>query len=406
MDSAREVDLARPEAPPSEILESSLAPHARSQDTRASSPSLRGAYATSSQISLKPKRSHSPKPSVNNNEQASEVGTLDGTGLAFTLQQADEGFGAWSYAASAFAMFIVVWGFPQAFPIFQTYLATGENTAFQDSTVLALLAPGLQDIIEGLLFPIFPKAPKYRKAFVIAGILIMMLAMFLASCAEHAWQVFLTQGILYGVGGIMLNFVHVSIFSEWFEKKRGTAMGFIWVGWRVGGLGFPLVCRWLLDMHGYTQTMRVLMVPMLVLLLPAVLLFRGRFPNATVSSSTPQPSVSKFAALRTPGVLFHLFVSLCFYLVTNVPIMFIINYAVDLALNPEDQAIALTLRVLSDMIGTYLFGWLGDHGYYLAMLTGSSLSSSLIYALVWGFAKSKSSLFTYAIVIGLANGGL
>lgn len=62
----------------------------------------------------------------------------------------------------------------------------------------------------------------------------------LASCATEAWQIFFTQGILYGVGGIFLNFVHVSIFPEWFDKRKGQAMGVIWLGYRAGGLAFPL----------------------------------------------------------------------------------------------------------------------------------------------------------------------
>lgn len=39
-----------------------------------------------------------------------ELGDFDDVANAFTLLPADEGFGAWSYVASAFAMFVVVWG--------------------------------------------------------------------------------------------------------------------------------------------------------------------------------------------------------------------------------------------------------------------------------------------------------
>lgn len=39
-----------------------------------------------------------------------EGGDFDPKGREFTLQPQDEGFGAWSYVAAAFAMYIVVWG--------------------------------------------------------------------------------------------------------------------------------------------------------------------------------------------------------------------------------------------------------------------------------------------------------
>ena len=80
--------------------------------------------------------------------------------------------------------------------------------------VLALLAPGLQDIEEGIMFQILPKAARYHQTLVLIGITTMMESLILASLATEAWQIVLTQGILYGIGGIFLNFVHVSIYSE------------------------------------------------------------------------------------------------------------------------------------------------------------------------------------------------
>lgn len=79
-----------------------------------------------------------------------------------------------------------------------------------------------------------PKLARYRRLLVIGGILVITLAMVMASCASFAWQIVFSQGLMFGVGGIMLNFVHVSVFSEWFDKKQGQAMGIIWLGYRVG----------------------------------------------------------------------------------------------------------------------------------------------------------------------------
>ncbi|KAK3176619.1 hypothetical protein OEA41_007942 [Lepraria neglecta] len=251
METALQVDLAKPEAPAEQVLESALG-QIPSQSTlaRDKSPShrpsnnekqpIRGRSETTNQVRLGPKysqgrRSRSVSTQGVSNE-APENGHFDETTNAYTLQPVDEGFGAWSYVASAFAMFIVVWGFPQSFPIFQTYLSTGESAKHTDSVILAFLAPGLQDIEEGIMFQILPKAARHRRTLVLVGISIMMLSLLLASCAAEAWQIVLTQGILYGIGGIFLNFVHVSIFSEWFDKKKGQAMGLIWLGYRVGGL--------------------------------------------------------------------------------------------------------------------------------------------------------------------------
>ena len=232
----------------------------------------------------------------------------------------------------------------------------------------------------------------------------MTLALFLASCADAAWQIVLTQGVLFGVGGIMLNYVHVSIFPEWFEKIQGKAMGIIWLGWRVGSLAFPPICQWLLERHGYEQTLRVLIAPMLALLIPSILAFRGRYPSAGVVTEPPVPPVSRLAALRAPGVIYYLLVVLQFCSVINVPVMFITKYGADLGLDMSIQGLAYFLRTASTMIGVYTFGLLSDKGLHQQLMMISGISTSLVY-LSWGFVKTKIGLYAYAIAIGLTTGG-
>lgn len=442
MNSALQVDLAKSEAPAEQVLKSALGeaashltvPPPSDQSSTESLPqhaprrSSKGGYATTAQVRLKSKTSNDSLSRQNHDAAGSaslELGDLDNARV-YTLQPADEGFGAWSYVACAFAMYIVVWGtflhrkavpkmrglsfssilgFPQAFPIFQTYLSTGEHATHRDSVVLPLLAPGLQDIEEGVFFQIFPKSAKYRQMLIIMGIFTMTIAMILASYASKAWQIVLAQGILFGLGGIMLNFVHVSVFPEWFEKKQGQAMGIIWLGYRVGALVFPLICQWLLYRHGFKKTLHVLIAPMLALLMPSIILLRGRYRVAAVVSQPIQPSVSKLTALRAPNVLFYLFVNILFALAINVPKMFVVSFGVDISLTVSDQALALSLHTLGNMLGTYALGWLSDTIFYEDLMSASAISTSLIHFLVWGFVKTRIALFTYAIIVGLTNGG-
>ena len=119
MDTALQVDLARPEAPAEQVLDTALGeagsqlavPQSNSPRQRSS---LKGGYRTSSQIQLNPKkpsRDPSLSTSIHNSPANSlELGKFDETANVVILQPADEGFGAWSYVASAFAMFVVVWG--------------------------------------------------------------------------------------------------------------------------------------------------------------------------------------------------------------------------------------------------------------------------------------------------------
>ena len=284
-------------------------------------------------------------------------------------------------------------------------MSTGPKAQYPDSVVLRLLAPGIQDILEGLLFPVLPAAGRHRLFLVISGILIILASLLLASYSTEAWQVVLCQGVLFGIGGIMLNFVHVSVFSEWFDKKKGTAMGMIWTGYRLGALAFPLICQWLLDRHGFAQTIRVLLPPMLTLLAPAIVLLRGRYHGSSVSVEPPVPGITKIQALRKPAVLYYLFACTLYFLTVNLPKMFITTLAADLGLTGSSQAASLVLLTLSEMHVTYLCGWLSDkhdHGVMLGLL---AISTGLGNILGLGLATSKGAVFAYAIGIGMASGG-
>lgn len=271
---------------------------------------------------------------------------------------------------------------------------------------MSFLTPGIQDFQEGFLFQVLPRHAKYRVWIIMAGITTMVIGLFLASYAEEPWQVVVLHGHVFGLGGVMLNFVHVSIFPEWFDKRRGEAMGIIWVGFRLGSVASPLICNWLLEKHGYGQTLRVLLAPMLTLLGPSIFLLRGRYPAAAVVSEPSEPRLAIIGALRRPTVLFFLFVSMLFNMVTFMPVMFITTLGVDIGVRFSDAVVALSVHHIARMVGTYLAGRLvkGPHPSELLMGT-LAVSTALIHLLVLGFCKDRFGIFVYAILIGLSTGG-
>lgn len=128
MESAIQVDLARREAPASQVLDSALgtaafglnasnSTSAVAEDTHSDESSRRPpriGYPTTNQIRLDSKASRNNEPSevdqAGSTAPGIELGQVSDGRLAFKLPKVDEGFGAWSYVAGAFAMYIVVWG--------------------------------------------------------------------------------------------------------------------------------------------------------------------------------------------------------------------------------------------------------------------------------------------------------
>lgn len=404
IERAQELDSSRDEAAPQQAAQAVQGSPRRSSDAHLSpskTPSARrgsiqGASTTTAQPRL--------QPNFQSDRGATDLSIEKGTNVVH-LQPVDEGFGAWSYVAGAFAMYIVVWGFPQAYPIIGTYLTVGDAAKYPGSITLSLLAPGIQDIIEGLLFQMLPTSHRARRPLIFLGIGIILFSLLWASWASTSWEVFVSLGISFGIGGIILNFVHVSVFSEWFDKKRGQAMGIVWLGYRFGALGLPLICQYLLEMHGYEKTIQVLIAPALALLVPSILLLRGRFPSSSVQSNPVEPTVSKRTAIRAPSVLFHLLAGTLFYAVVTVPKMFIMAYAADMGLKASEQVYAFVILIMSTMVGTYVLGWLSDLIAFEGLVCLAALATSASHLFIWGFARQKLVLYIYALLVGLSIGG-
>jgi MFS family permease len=90
----------------------------------------------------------------------------------------------------------------------------------------------------------------------------------LASWGSQTWHFVLTQGLIYGVGSSMLYFPLISVAPEYFDRRRGAAMGFILSAAGVGGVVYSLLISVLLDKVGVGWTLRTMAAMNLVLALP------------------------------------------------------------------------------------------------------------------------------------------
>src|SRR5213592_423485 len=76
---------------------------------------------------------------------------------------------------------------------------------------------------------------------------------------------YLFNALGYVCGGPLPNQV---LLSRWYDKARGKAMGFAYLGIGVGVALVPLLAFWLNDMLGWRGALRVLGILMIVLALP------------------------------------------------------------------------------------------------------------------------------------------
>lgn len=115
---------------------------------------------------------------------------------------------------------------------------------------------------------------RWVAAFGVAG---TALGFVLASRATHIWQIIVLFSTLIALADICIgNVVSNYLISNWFERRRGLALGLSVLGASAAGVVFPPLTDHLIGSLGWRQTF-VVYAGMAVILLPAVWVL-GRLP--------------------------------------------------------------------------------------------------------------------------------
>lgn len=61
------------------------------------------------------------------------------------------------------------------------------------------------------------------------GLVILIIALVSSSFSTAVWHLLLTQGVLYGIGGVLLYSPVIVFVDEWFVRRKGLAYGVMWV---------------------------------------------------------------------------------------------------------------------------------------------------------------------------------
>ena len=205
--------------------------------------------------------------------------------------------------------------------------------------------------------------------------------------------------VLVGCG---LN-VAVILVSNWFEAKRGTALGIAIMGTSLGGMIFPPLITQLIASQGWRATFVTLAAVPAALLVLAALVVRSRpadvgeqpFGAGTGGSSRAsqgQASGLSYAeALRTSTFWILCFTACMTFYAMMSAMAHLFLHMQDLGFAPPDAAKALSLMFGLALVGKLVFGalsdWLDQKLVYLAnlavMLGGAVALATLQVSWVW-----------------------
>jgi MFS family permease len=227
-----------------------------------------------------------------------------------------------------------------------------------------------------------------------------LFSVFMTSLCTKYYQFMLAQGVLGGISMGMTMAPCMAATGQYFNKKRGAALGLAISGSSIGGVVFPIALSKLLSHEnlGFGWTIRILGFIMTALILPACLAIRARLPPRKGKLFLPAAFKEKqYVALiaAVSLMIFGMFMPF-FYLPT-----FALSKGMSVRLSSYLPAI---LNGVS-FFGRVIPGVLGDKLGRLNALSLAGISTGILILCMQAL-KNNAGIIIFAVFYGFCSGAI
>ena len=236
------------------------------------------------------------------------------------------------------------------------------------------------------------------------GMVFIAMGLFLTSLAQSLTTVYLSYGLLVGLGIALVYTPSIACVQPWFNKRRGLASGIASAGVGAGTLILPVVVSYLLIEVNWREALQLMSAGVLLIGLTAGFLLK-RAPNLSGNTSGQLPGLTLSATLKTPS-----FKWLYMGTLLGAPVMFVpfahLSAAARDAGVPDAQAVGLVgLIGIGSLVGRFAIGWLADRMGRIKTLMLMQGLMGLSY-LVWAGAQDPWMFAVFALWFGLSYGSI
>jgi predicted MFS family arabinose efflux permease len=310
-------------------------------------------------------------------------------------------FQIWGILGGAAIMLSLAMGMRQSFGLLQPHMIRDIGITAADFS----MAVALQNIVWGATQPVVGIwADKYgTRPVALAGVLIYILGLLFLTFADAAWMVTLGIGFCVGIAlSCTASNIAMNITARTVSPlKRGAAMGAVSA---IGSLGLTIASPMAQSLIGNFnwQMAAIGFLGLACVMMPAAF-WGSKADQIEPEAVVGKPQSATDAITEALGHKGYRVLAIAFF-VCGLQLVFITTHLpayLDICgMDPTVGSNTLALVGLFNVIGSYLFGWLGDR-YSKRMLLGSIyMLRSLALFMFFSFPPSPTTTLIFGAVLG------
>ncbi|EPB89705.1 hypothetical protein HMPREF1544_03505 [Mucor circinelloides 1006PhL] len=236
----------------------------------------------------------------------------------------------------------------------------------------------------------------------IVGTLFITIALEMAGFASQIWHLYLTQGILFGIGASCMYGTVMAVTPQWFTKNRGIALGIVAGGSGIGGLVVPFIVTPLNRNLGPGWTYRILGFICLFCDIIACIFVKERIVRKKEKKRFSQ--IIDFGVLKNVNFLIFSVASDVGLFGYFVPFFFLPADATYLGLSDSQGSSLIAVCSAMNFLGRLAAGAFADRAGRINSNITFTLLTAISCLLIWTFAFDYGSLMGFAAVFGFGCG--
>jgi MFS family permease len=229
------------------------------------------------------------------------------------------------------------------------------------------------------------------------------------STGGQPWQLYLGHGLFMGLlGNAGLNAPLYVYVSQWFDRRRGSALALISSGGYLAGFVWPTLFERAIANFGWRWTMIGYALFQVAIILPLAAWFLKPAPEAVAAASETAGATAKPKVLGwPPNVVFALIAIASFMccVTMSMPQGHLVALCTDLGISATVGAAMLSVLLGAGLLSRQAWGLVSDR---IGGLPTALLSSALQAAAMTGFlyTQDEVGLFTVSAAFGIGFSAL